>query len=151
MCLSYFGLGDYGRTDGKPTYRILETAPPKVGEEKPAYVRAEISLDYTRLSEDVRRDWDSLRPDDVVFLLAVKGIDEGDRMITNGSPDKLNVAEKFGVKCLRAAEVVQLLDQDGRPIKTGDGQARRAGGRRRLHVRLDPEMYKVHRDTNRVL
>ena len=148
MCPSCFGLGDCGRTDSKPPYRVLETAPPKVGEEKPAYVRAEISLDYARLSEDVRRDWDSLRPDDVVFLLAVKGIDEGDRMITNGSPDKLNVAEKFGVKCLRAAEVVQLLDQDGRPIKAGDGQARRAGGRRRLHVRLDPEMYKVHRGVN---
>jgi len=148
MCPSCFCLGDCGRTDGKPPYRILETAPPKVGEEKPAYVRAEISLDYTRLSEDVRRDWDSLRPDDVVFLLAVKGIDEGDRMITNGSPDKLNVAEKFGVKCLRAAEVVQLLDQDGRPIKTSDGQGRRAGGRRRLHVRLDPEMYRVYRDIN---
>ncbi|KAG0634185.1 P-loop containing nucleoside triphosphate hydrolase protein [Tuber brumale] len=125
---------------------ILETAPPKVGEEKPAYVRAEISLDYARLSEDVRRDWDSLRPDDVVFLLAVKGVDEGDRVITNGSPDKLNTAEKFGVKCLRAAEVVQLLDQDGRLIKAGDGQARRAGGRRRLHVRLDPEMYKIDAD-----
>lgn len=123
--------------------RILETAPPRVGEEKPAYVRAEISLDLTRLSDEVRRDWESLRPDDVVFLLAVKGVDEGDKMIVNSGVEKLSTAEKFGIKCLRAAEVIQVLDQDGRQLRSGEGQVRRSGGRCRLHIRLDTEMYKV--------
>lgn len=126
----------------KKKKRILEVAPPKVGEERPAYVRAEIGLDFTRLSDEVRRDWESLRPDDVVFLLAVKGIDEGDKMI-NGGSEKLNTAEKFGIKCLRAAEVVQILDQDGRSLRTADGRVGKPDGRRRLHVRLDPEMYRV--------
>ncbi|KAH8154238.1 uncharacterized protein LAJ45_02006 [Morchella importuna] len=125
---------------------ILETAPPRVGEEKPAYVRAEISIDLSRLSDEVRRDWETLRQDDVVFLLAVKGIDEGDKMITNGGSEKLSTAEKFGIKCLRAAEVMQVLDQDGRQLRSGEGQVRRSGGRCRLHVKLDTEMYRIDAD-----
>ncbi|KAL7273966.1 hypothetical protein RUND412_003147 [Rhizina undulata] len=125
---------------------ILEAAPPKVGEEKPAYVRAEISLDLSRLSDDVRRDWESLRPDDVVFLLAVKGVDESDKMVTNGAARKLTSAEKFGVKCLRAAEVIQVLDQQGQTLRSADGKIKRSGGRCRLHVKLDTDMYKIDND-----
>jgi intron-binding protein aquarius len=73
----------------------------------------------------------------------VKGIDEGDKMITNGGSEKLSTAEKFGIKCLRAAEVMQVLDQDGRQLRSGEGQFRRSGGRCRLHVKLDTEMYRV--------
>lgn len=138
VCAPRFGW--FRDTNGP---RILETAPPRVGEEKPAYVRAEISIDLSRLSDEVRRDWETLRQDDVVFLLAVKGIDEGDKMITNGGSEKLSTAEKFGIKCLRAAEVMQVLDQDGRQLRSGEGQVRRSGGRCRLHVKLDTEMYRV--------
>lgn len=78
-----------------------------------------------------------------MFLLAVKGVDEGDKMIMNGGAEKLSTAERFGIKCLRAAEVIQVLDQDGRQLRSGEGQVRRSGGRCRLHVRLDTDMYKV--------
>ncbi|KAL1841282.1 hypothetical protein VTK73DRAFT_3517 [Phialemonium thermophilum] len=53
----------------KPT--ILEVMPPHVGDDFPSAVRAEVVIDVKNLSEGIRRDWESLRPDDVVFLVSV--------------------------------------------------------------------------------
>lgn len=118
--------------------------PPRVGEERPAAVRAEVNLDMARVSPEIRKEWESLRPEDVVFLLAVKGVDDSDRMITNGASDKLSMAEKYGIKCLRTAEVIQVLDSQGRPLLgPGEQKARNSFGQCRLHLKLDPDMYKV--------
>ncbi|KAI5778893.1 P-loop containing nucleoside triphosphate hydrolase protein [Geopyxis carbonaria] len=125
---------------------IMEVLPPKVGEEKPATVRAEVSLDLSRLSKDVREGWENLRSDDVVFLLAIKGVDDSDRMITNGGADRLNMAERYGIKSLRAADVVQILDSQGRPLRVSDQQVRRSDGQVRLHLHLDTDMYKLDSD-----
>lgn len=125
------------------TTSILEVAPPRVGDDKPAYVRAEINIDMSRLSDDVRREWDALRPDDVVFLLAAKGSDEADGMLARRP--NATLADKYGLKALRTAEVVQILDKDGRVIRD-PGQMRGMNNqRRRIHVKLDPAMYKVHK------
>lgn len=117
--------------------------PPKVGEEKPAAVRAEVSLDLTRVTPEVRKEWESLRPEDVVFLLGVKGADEGDKMITNGGSENLSLAEKYGIKCLRTAEVVSVMDGQGRQLGTGDKRVKTSGGQCRLHLKLDADMYQV--------
>jgi len=121
--------------------RILEVAPPKVGEDKPAYVRAEISIDMSRLPDDVRRDWDALRPDDVVFFLAVRGSDEAYGLASRRTDTPL--ADQYGLKALRTAEVIQILDKDGRVIRD-PGQMRGMNSqKRRIHVKLDPAMYRV--------
>ena len=123
--------------------RILEVLPPKVGEEKPAAVRAEISLDLNRVAHDMRKEWETLRPEDVVFLLGVKGADESDKMITNGGVDKLSLVEKYGIRCLRAAEVVSVMDSQGRQLGSGENRVRSSGGQCRVHLRLDTDMYHV--------
>ena len=99
-------------------------------------------MDMSRLSDDVRRDWDALRPDDVIFLLAVKGTDEADSMTSKKA--NATLVEKYGIKALRTAEVIQILDKDGRVIR-GEGMNSRGmnNQRRRIHVKLDPVMYKV--------
>jgi intron-binding protein aquarius len=118
----------------------LEVLPPKVGEEKPAAIRAEVNLELSRVSSDVRREWESLRTADMVFLLGAKGIDDGDKLMINGGSEKLSIAEKYGIKCLRAAEVVQVLDAHGRQL----GQDHRGAHTHfRLHLKLDADMYKV--------
>lgn len=96
-----------------------------------------------RVSDDVRREWENLRPEDVVFLLRVRGVDDSDRMITNGATEKLGIAEKYGIKCLRAAKVITVLNHQGQALHQGDGQSRRSGGQCRLHLKLDPDMYKI--------
>ncbi|KAL8790778.1 MAG: hypothetical protein Q9213_000402 [Squamulea squamosa] len=94
---------------------ILEAAPPKVGRDKPAFVRAEIGLDVSRLAESARREWESLRPDDVVYVLAVVPI-ESSRDLTNGHAMHAS-SRDFGLRALRAAEVEQVLDDNGRMIR----------------------------------
>jgi len=125
--------------------RILEVAPAKVGFEQPAYVRAEITLNVIRLTDNVRRDWDTLRPEDTIYLLAVSSPDEP-HSLTNGHTVETQMLES-GISTLRTAEVVQLLDATGRPVRdlTGD-HANGYGNRprvRRLIVHLDTVAFKA--------
>ncbi|KAL8723726.1 MAG: hypothetical protein Q9225_000021 [Loekoesia sp. 1 TL-2023] len=124
---------------------IIEAAPPKVGHDKPAFVRAEIGLDVSKLAESVRGEWESLRQDDVVYLLAADPV-ESSRNLTNGHAAQAT-SRDFGIRFLRAAEVEQVLDDDGRVIRdlpddTVTGYTRRPR-LRRLLVKLDTAAYKL--------
>lgn len=113
-----------------------------MGDDTPSIVRAEIALDVSRLSDTIRREWESLRPDDVVFLLSVQAPDDS-KMITNGGATP-SEAQKVGLKYLRAAEITQVLDDNGRPLRDYNGQSTGHGRprNRRLQVKLDAHMFK---------
>jgi len=119
-----------------------------VGEDIPAFVRAEIVLDVSRLNEGVRRDWDSLRRDDVIFLMAVRTVDES-LNLTNGHGIQ-GVARELGLNHLRSATVVQVLDENSRSLReTAGAQTNGLSYRprlRRLVVSLDTLMYKADSD-----
>ncbi|KAL9604198.1 MAG: hypothetical protein Q9179_001945, partial [Wetmoreana sp. 5 TL-2023] len=123
---------------------IIEVAPPKVGQDKPAFVRAEIGLDVSRLADSVRQEWESLRQDDVVYLLAVDPTDITGHL-TNGHALHAN-SRDFGFRILRAAEVERVLDEDGRVLRdTLDGEVngyKRRPRLRRLLVKLDSTTYR---------
>ena len=124
--------------------------PPKVGEDVPASVRAEIVLDVSRLNDSIRREWDALRRDDVVFLVDVQAADSS-AALTNGHRVKA-IARELGLNHLRSATVVQVLDENGRSLREPvsaqtNGHAYRPR-LRRLVVNLDASMYKV--DSERV-
>lgn len=125
--------------------RILEAAPAKVGHDRPAYVRAEITLNVSKLADTVRHDWDSLRQGDVVYLLAIEST-EASPTLTNGH-SKQNGEEKSGLLALRTAEVVQLLDENGRSIREPRPEQTNGYGSRprirRLIVNLDPLAFKA--------
>ena len=98
----------------------------------------------SNLAESVQREWDSLRPDDVVYLLAVKANDD----LTTIEPiqSTLPSASRAGLLNLRTAEVVQLLDENGRTVRDPslqqvNGYNRRARTRRLL-VNVDASAYK---------
>lgn len=121
-----------------PEPAIIEVGPPKVGQVRPGFVRAEVILDVSRLTDNLRRDWDSLRPHDVVFLLAIKAHDNS-RSLTNGhsrveGEDKLFTA-------LRAAEVVQVLDGNGRALRVQQENGYSRPRQRRLLLDLDTTSY----------
>ncbi|KAI9683087.1 MAG: hypothetical protein M1829_005878 [Trizodia sp. TS-e1964] len=126
---------------------ILEVVPPRVGSDHPALVRAEVSFDISRLPEGILKGWDSLRPDDVVFLIAANPLDISET--TESRIDEGNVAERLGLKFLRSAEVIQISDENGRPIRDFqdsrvDGQRNHSKGRiRRLQLKLDASNYKM--------
>ena len=123
---------------------ILEVAPAKVGHTTPAFVRAEIALDVSRLADSVRKEWEALRPDDVVYLLAVQPSDISQRLM-NGHSTKAN-SHRPNFLFLRTAEIVQLQDDNGRSMRempsdqwNGDGRRPRL---RRLIVNLDAAEYQ---------
>lgn len=120
--------------------------PPLVGDNKPSAVKAEITLDVSRLSDHIRREWDSLRPDDVVFLLAVQANDDS-KAITNGASTPYD-AQKLGLRYIRAAEITQVLDDRGRSLRGQDNQSNGHGRPhiRRLQVKLDAAMFKEDMD-----
>lgn len=134
---------------------ILETAAPRVGDDQPAYVRAEITLNTAGLAESVRRDWDSLRPEDTIYLLSVKPPQEA-KDFTNGHSSQVEMRES-GVITLRTAEVVQLLDEKGRSIRESaveqsNGIERRVS-MRRLVVNLDATAFMadvVHKESSQI-
>ncbi|RAL67448.1 hypothetical protein DID88_008203 [Monilinia fructigena] len=137
---SFEGVSRMALPITKPS--VLEVVPPLVGDDKPAVVRAEVTIDVSRMAENIRREWDSLRPDDVVFLLSVKAIDES-TIIANGGAAPSD-AQKLGLNYLRAAEVVQVQDDRGRSLMNYNGQVNgnaRAGSRR-IQLKLDAAMYK---------
>lgn len=124
---------------------ILEAAPAKVGHDQPAYVRAEITLNVSKLADTVRHDWDALRQGDVIYLLTIEST-EASLNLTNGH-SKQSGEEASGLLALRTAEVVQLLDENGRSIREPrPDQMNDYGSRpriRRLIVNLDPSAFKV--------
>ena len=127
----------------KPT--ILEVVPALVGDDKPSAVRAEIVIDVRRLRDNVRREWESLRPDDVVFLLSIDAT-KYKNSTNGGSP--LTEAQRLGLVSVRTAEIVQILDDKGKPVRDSnayfDGQGRNAT--RRLQVKLDSSTFKEDAD-----
>ncbi|KAF2843143.1 intron-binding protein aquarius [Patellaria atrata CBS 101060] len=127
---------------------ILDVALARVGESHPAQVRIEVILDVSRLNHLVTREWESLRPDDVVFLLAVHPVQPG-MALTNGHSEP-TIGEKLGLRHLRAAEIIQVQDDRGRPLRdtqmnTEEGRSNR-GRQRRLQLRLDPAAYQEDLD-----
>lgn len=122
---------------------ILEEAPPKVGSDEPAFVRAEISLDVNKLADNIRVEWESLRPDDVVYLLAVKLPEESHEQL-NGH-GSFSTGTQTGLIYLRTASVVQILDEKGRVMRdVKRSQINESFSRprlRRLVVNIDPLAY----------
>jgi intron-binding protein aquarius len=128
---------------------IIEVGQARVGSTTPAFVRAEVILDVSRLTENIRKDWDDLRPGDVVYLLAVKA--PLSRTLTNGHANGYSKKDQ-DIAYLRCAEVVQVLDESGRALREiQNGQANGFGQRtrrRRLLINIDAFAYK--RDLNRL-
>ncbi|KAM3563847.1 hypothetical protein ARSEF4850_002146 [Beauveria asiatica] len=112
---------------------ILDIVPALIGDSKPSMVKAEVSFDVRKLADHVRKEWDSLRPDDVVFLLSVE--QPADDAITNGIPS--NELERIGVLSVRAAEVIRVTDDKGRH----GTEPRSRDGKRRIELKLDSQTY----------
>ncbi|KAF2398402.1 P-loop containing nucleoside triphosphate hydrolase protein [Trichodelitschia bisporula] len=124
---------------------IVEVGLPNVGELVPSIVRAEVILDVYRLAYGVRKEWESLRPNDVVFLAAAHPFSE-DSEFSNGYSDA-HSADRIGLRHLRAAEVIQVQDEKGKPLRENrsedDEQYRPR--QRRLILKIDAAAYEVDR------
>lgn len=140
--LNFEGFSRMAIPISKPA--IIEVAPAKVGSPNPAFIRAEIAIEVGRLADHIRKEWESLRPDDVIYLLAVQSASPA----RYGIPDQN--AEGPRMTYLRTAEIVQILDEQGRPLRQpAAGQSNGSHSRprvRRLMVNLEPSAFKADKD-----
>lgn len=141
--LIFEGFSRMGLPIPKPA--IIDVAPAKVGSPYPASVRAEIILDVNRLGDGVRTEWESLRPGDAVFVVAVKS-EPHPHNLTNGHVQG-DSERSWQITSVRTAEVCQLLDDNGRTLR--EAHATEVNGftsrprQRRLIVDLDSRAYKA--------
>ncbi|KAK2863709.1 hypothetical protein FQN49_004072 [Arthroderma sp. PD_2] len=127
---------------------IIDVAQARVGSLQPAFVRSEITLEVGRLGDNIRREWETLRPDDVVFLLVVAPKKTAKLDFVNNQ--KADPKDSINIVHVRTGAVVQMLDENGRPLR--DTQQSRGNGYpqrprlRRLLVNLDAASYKADVD-----
>ncbi|CAH0020194.1 unnamed protein product [Clonostachys rhizophaga] len=114
---------------------ILEAVPPLVGDDKPSLVRAEVTVDVRRLNENILKEWDSLRQDDVVFLLAVEPPPSNS---ANDGSVAVAENEALGVLAVRTAVIAQITDEKGRHVRDGSSGLDK---KRRVQLRLDSRTY----------
>jgi intron-binding protein aquarius len=125
---------------------IIEVAHPKVGSTHPSSVRAEVILDVSRLTESMRLEWERLRPSDVVFLLSVRPLASTQNGIVNGAGAG-SASEEQGIKTMRTAEVVQVLDENGKPLRDANVNGYGPRPRRRhLLIDIDPVAFQADKD-----
>lgn len=130
------------------TPAVVEVMPPRVGEDVPAEVKIETILDVSRLQPGLRKEWEDLRQDDVVFLVAICPSERNNRL-TNGKSH--SALEKIGLSTVRCAEVISVLDENGRTIKHDQDSKDHIDGlsrpkQRRLLLKLDALSYKTDKE-----
>lgn len=138
--LTFEGFSRMAIPVNKPA--IIEVAPAKVGSPNPAFVRAEIAIEVGRLADNIRKEWESLRPDDVVYLMAIES-SAAPLGIRDGASEGPHLTH------LRTAEIVQVLDDQGRALRKPGGQTNGYQSRpriRRLLVNIDAAAFKADKD-----
>lgn len=159
--------------------QVTHVAKKIVGEAFPEKVFAEIPYFLPARGDTIRGEWDALKVHDIVFVVSIKA-KISDTPSTSGHSaqkknsknrsaktssnadesgadsdktkkgEKLNFPEEYGIVAVRGAEVVEILDENGKTIsdmdidaapRTDKSRARSGGVSRTLKVLLDPAQY----------
>lgn len=152
----FYGVNRSART-ALPISRpaITDVGPINIGQFVPSYVRSEVILDVSQISPAARREWDSLKPGDVVFLAAVRPQDsKKDSSLKQNGDSKENMITELmhqaGLRYFRSAEVIQVQDEKGRPLRdqaaiNEDGESYHPR-KRRLILNIDPVAFQCDRE-----
>lgn len=132
------------------SFSITQVKKPKIGETKPALVRAEITVDLSPFRHSrVRDEWEELREHDVLFLLTVRATPEmKDAIWKRDDRDfdwsKIN-KDVLGIKYVRGCELVRVLDEEKKVVGEIDGNGNRyqaRGNMRTYQVQMDRAQYE---------
>jgi len=139
--------------------RLARVGPPKIGDNIPSQVIAEIQIDLVHCGLSIRKEWDSLAEFDNLFLVVIDAATmSGEPAPTHGDnirvPDDEDstFAKRYGVKAVRGCMVLQVRDEDGTILSDPSLQAnehRHRGTKRILRVALDPAQYSMDSKSKR--
>ena len=116
-------------------FSILTVGKPDLGQQKPAHVRADVSFSLARFNDNIRREWDSLRPHDVLFLVTLRPTVEG--MTSHVDTDHMDpqaFCEHFGIVAVRGCEITTVIGPDGKPLDDFRDAAARKQSYARWHA-----------------
>ncbi|XP_067847483.1 RNA helicase aquarius [Heptranchias perlo] len=120
------------------TFSIVEVAKPNIGENWPARVRADVSINLN-VRNQIRREWEALRKHDVCFLITVRPVLAYGTKFDRKQP----FAEQSGLLFVRGCEIQGMLDEKGRVIEEGpEPKPKLKGDSRTYRVWLDPNQYQ---------
>ncbi|XP_071117060.1 RNA helicase aquarius-like [Haliotis cracherodii] len=119
-------------------FNVVEVAKPLIGENHPAQVRADISLNLS-VRPEVKWEWEGLRKHDVAFLVTLRP------SVTIGYQYKHKepFIPQVGLAYVRGCEIEGMLDDAGKVIEEGpEPKPELKGDTRTFRVWLDPNQYQ---------
>ena len=134
-------------------FHITSVAKAKVGEIKPAEVRAEVQLSLANFSKGpIRAEWEGIKLHDVLFLLTVRVPTEKEDpkagvVANRGAGDRKRspadrARDQHGVVYCRGCEVIEVLDENKQVIDDRTPIESRKGHVRTFRVWLDSAQYQ---------
>ncbi|XP_030641850.1 RNA helicase aquarius [Chanos chanos] len=120
------------------SFSIVEVAKPNIGENWPARVRADVTVNLN-IRDQIKSEWEGLRKHDVCFLITVRpNLPYGTRF-----DRRQPFVEQAGLVYVRGCEVQGMLDDKGRVIEEGpEPKPKLRGDTRTFRVWLDPNQYQ---------
>ncbi|RXN26155.1 intron-binding aquarius isoform X2 [Labeo rohita] len=120
------------------SFSIVEVAKPNIGENWPARVRADVTINLN-VRDNIRNEWEGLRKHDVCFLITVRP-----NLLYGTRFDRRQpFVDQAGLVYVRGCEVQGMLDDKGRVIEEGpDPKPKLRGDTRTFRVWLDPNQYQ---------
>ncbi|XP_028852048.1 RNA helicase aquarius isoform X1 [Denticeps clupeoides] len=120
------------------SFSIVEVAKPNIGEDWPARVRADVTINLN-VRNEIKFEWEGLRKHDVCFLITVRpNLPYGTRF-----DRRQPFVEQVGLVYVRGCEVQGMLDDKGRVIEEGpEPKPKLRGDSRTYRVWLDSNQYQ---------
>ncbi|KAI8818102.1 uncharacterized protein EV422DRAFT_602692 [Fimicolochytrium jonesii] len=143
-------------------FQIVDVGPPRLGANRPSFVKADVTINIQKFTDSIRREWESLKSHDIMFLLTIRmepaepgwAQFEAQKEKQAGETPVTNFRRKFGLKYVRGCEISDLLGDDSHPVEdftsaknsSDGGRPRVTGFRRRFRLLLDPNQYQSDMD-----
>ncbi|CAG5126688.1 unnamed protein product, partial [Candidula unifasciata] len=121
------------------SFNVVEVAKPQLGENHPAQVRADVTLNLS-VRPEVKFEWGSLRKHDVAFLITLRPEVPIGYKYNNTKP----FIPQVGLVYVRGCEIEGLLDENGKLIEEGpEPKPEFHSDNRTYRVWLDPNQYQL--------
>ena len=129
-------------------FAIVEIQRPRIGENCPAAVVAEIKFDTKQMRPEIQAEWDELKQHDVIFLLSLcPDLATNDKSQALVRSSAINCFKKSGLQFIRGCEIIEIRDEKnnlmndftGRVLPEERGPP--SGTKRTVVVSLDPVQY----------
>ena len=109
---------------------------PSVGHSEPSKVIGEIEYSISSCTGPLKREWDSLKPFDVVFLLKIKA----SQLTNNKYDESIPFNDHYGIQMVRGAQIELIRDENGNQVNLKVNK-KPAGVKRTMRLVFDPVQF----------